>query len=99
VIEIGEGVELHRLVAPLALYARAKLAGKPNGLADIPADDFLILIHRRDPLGEKSERPFGAGEAPERPDHDIESWSSRVLDLRRSCRRKSTRADALRPRA
>jgi hypothetical protein len=45
VVEVGKGVQLDRLVSPLALDARAQLAGEPSRLADVSADDLLILIH------------------------------------------------------
>jgi hypothetical protein len=49
-VEVGQSVELNRLVSPLALNARAKLGGEASWLADVSADDLLILIHGRDPL-------------------------------------------------
>jgi hypothetical protein len=45
VVEVGKRVQLYRLISPLALDARAKLGGEPSGLADVSADDLLILIH------------------------------------------------------
>jgi hypothetical protein len=45
VVEVGKRVELYRLISPLALDARAQLGGEASRLADVSADDLLILIH------------------------------------------------------
>jgi hypothetical protein len=97
VVEVGERVKLDGLAVPLALDACAQVAGQTRRLTDITADDLLILIHCRDPLTVRTaKRPFRSVAAPERPDHDIESWTSRVLVVGRS-RQKSPLQGALRP--
>src|SRR5687767_2176606 len=55
-VEVGQSVELNRLVSPLALNARAKLGGETSWLADVSADDLLILIHDRDPLAVRQQK-------------------------------------------
>jgi hypothetical protein len=55
-VEVGQRVELNRLISPLALDARTKLGGETSGLADISADDLLILIHDRDPLAVRQQK-------------------------------------------
>jgi len=42
VIEIGEGVELHRLATPLTLDACAEIGGESRRLTEVASDDFLI---------------------------------------------------------
>jgi len=56
VVEVRERVELNRLIPPLALDARAQLGGEASGLADVPADDFVVLIHGRDPLAVRQQK-------------------------------------------
>ena len=56
---------------------------------------FMFVI--RGESDGSTKKPFGIA-APERPDHDIESWLPRVLALvRRNRRRKPTLMGALRP--
>ncbi len=38
-IEIGQGVQLHRLIGPFPLDARAQLAREPGWLPDVTIDD------------------------------------------------------------
>jgi hypothetical protein len=49
VIEVGHRVELYGLIAPLALDTRPQLRRHSRRLADVSFDDFVILIHCRDP--------------------------------------------------
>jgi hypothetical protein len=42
VVEIGERVELHRPVSPLALDARAQIGREPGRLLDVAFYDLLI---------------------------------------------------------
>ena len=99
VVEVGECVQPDRLRLPLQFNARAQLVGETRWLAYIATDDFVI--HGRDPLrvARANKKAFRSAEAPERPDHDIESCSSRVLDLRRRKRRKSAFQGTLSPGA
>jgi hypothetical protein len=58
VVEVDQGVELDRLIAPVALDARAELGRDLRRLMDVPSEDFLILIHVRDPLTVGSKKAF-----------------------------------------
>ncbi len=68
-VEVGEGVELHRLVPPRPFYATPDVGGEPRGLADVAFDDFVVGIlnwmHDRDPLSVGQQKGLsGLGQHP-----------------------------------
>src|SRR6266576_2989592 len=85
VVQVRERVQLHRRAVPGRLDAPAQLRRQPGRLAGVARDDVAIRVvcgsaHVRDPVQVwTTKRPSRSGTAPGRPDHDMQSWTSRVL--------------------